>query len=95
MYGNAKKIIIAALCVIAGYLGSQLPKNLTITKTRSVGALCFLEHQAEYPANWIKAGISGAMVHLDLPKYKCDPCSIVKKVGCKSGDRLEEKGRIV
>ena len=88
---NTDRFIIAALCLITGFYAAKIPQRLTITKTKSVKHRIFWSVKPDLKklayGKYIRA-----MVHLDLPKFKCDPCSIVKKVGCKAGDHLEEQG---
>ena len=64
-----------------------IPGHLTITKTNSVKHHLFWEINRKAPQK-------GDYVRLPLfeDKVGCAPCSIVKRVGCLSGDRLVNKG---
>ncbi len=73
---------IMLLC-ISLVIGMIIPTRLTITKTDSVKYHLFWEINR-------KALEKGDYVRLPLfePDVGCEPCSIVKRVGCLPGDRL-------
>lgn len=64
-------------------IGMTIPQRLTITKTDSVKYHLFWEIDR-------KALQIGDYVRLPLfdPRVGCNPCSIVKRIGCLPGDRL-------
>ena len=68
-------------------IGMAIPGHLTITKTNSVKHNLFWEINRKTPKK-------GDYVRLPLyePKVGCEPCSIVKRIGCLPGDRLVSEG---
>ena len=73
---------LALLCLSLA-IGMTIPQRLTITKTDSVKYHLFWEIDR-------KALHIGDYVRLPLfdPGVGCNPCSIVKRIGCLPGDRL-------
>ena len=68
-------------------IGMAIPGHLTITKTNSVEHNLFWEINRKTPQK-------GDYVRLPLfePKVGCEPCSIVKRIGCLPGELLVNKG---
>ena len=84
------RLVILALCILFGLIASKVPGRLTITRTSSVKYRVFWTMGAD--TGKLKKGRYLRANHsLELPQYKCSPCSIVKKVGCMPGDRLDVK----
>ncbi len=80
---NAKFLCYLTLLCLSLSIGMAIPNRLTITKTDSVKYHLFWEVDR-------KALKKGDYVRLPLfePDVGCNPCSIVKRVGCLPGDRL-------
>ena len=85
---NKKRLIIAGLCLLVGFLAGQVPARITINKTGSVKHHVFWSLKPD-PAKFWHGQYVRANTFLELPGYDCDPCSIVKKVGCRAGDHLD------
>ncbi len=68
-------------------IGMAIPGHLTFTKTNSVKHNLFWEINRKTPQK-------GDYVRLPLYESKvgCEPCSIVKRIGCLPGERLVNKG---
>ena len=64
-------------------LGISIPENLTVTKTDSVKYHVFWELERRDPAknDYVRLG-------LYEPEIGCNPCSIVKRIGCTPGEHL-------
>jgi hypothetical protein len=65
--------------------------RLTVTVTDSVKHRVFWSYPYD-PQKIVQGQYVRANTHLDLPQVSCDPCSIVKKVGCRAGDLLSSRG---
>jgi conjugal transfer pilin signal peptidase TrbI len=88
---NKKRLLIAGLCLLVGYVAGQVPPRITINKTGSVKYHFFWSLSPD-PAKLSHGQYVRANVNLVLPGYDCAPCSIVKKVGCRAGEHLESQG---
>jgi signal peptidase I len=82
--------MIVLLCIVAGFFAGKVPRHITISKTRSVKPSVFWTLRADFQ-KIEKGHYVRAVADIELPYYKCNPCSIVKRVGCLAGDILNEK----
>ncbi len=75
------------LLALSLLVGMSIPRHLTLTKTDSVRYHLFWELAGATPTK-------GRYVRLPLFDLSvgCDPCSIVKRIGCMPGDRLVSNG---
>ena len=83
---SRQTVCTLVLCLLFLAVGMSIPGNFTVTITDSV----------DYHVFWAKGGRNpkrNDYVRLPLfdPAVECNPCSIVKRVGCIPGDKLEEK----
>jgi len=80
---------VCFLVLIALFLtvGTVLPQYVTITRTDSVKYNVFWEMEEQVPT-------LGSYVRLPLwdASVGCNPCSIVKRIGCMPGDTLTNNG---
>lgn len=76
-------LVILGLFVL---VGMAIPRHLTVTKTDSVRYHVFWEKEGWRPSrgNYVR-------LNLTAPKMGCDPCSIVKRIGCMPGEWLVGK----
>ena len=87
---SKKQWMIVFLCILAGFFAAKIPRHITISKTTSVKPSVFWTLSADFRK--IKKGhYVRAVADIELPHFKCNPCSIVKRVGCLAGDHLSEK----
>lgn len=87
------RLFIVLCSLIAGAVGGQIPRHLTITKTQSVEPRVFWTNETEASIVVEKDEYVRARVTVDFPGHECDNCLIVKRVGCAPGSHLETKGR--
>jgi conjugal transfer pilin signal peptidase TrbI len=80
---NAKFIGYMALLLLSLAIGMAIPQRLTITKTDSVKYHLFweIDRKTLQRGDYVR-------LPLFLPSVGCNPCSIVKRIGCLPGDRL-------
>jgi conjugal transfer pilin signal peptidase TrbI len=87
---SKKQWMIVLSCIVAGYFAGKIPGHITISKTNSVKPSVFWtlspDLQKVRKGHYVRA-----VADIELPNFKCNPCSIVKRVGCLAGDYLNEK----
>jgi conjugal transfer pilin signal peptidase TrbI len=88
---NKKRLIIAGLCLLAGYFTAKIVERITITGNHSVKYTLFW-HSAPDVAKIVHGQYVRLKAPVALPGYNCKPCNITKKVGCRAGDHLVNKG---
>lgn len=88
---SKKQWLLAIVCIILGYMASFIPGRITITKTDSVKYHIFWSVKAN-AAKLKRGDYIRFKKSINLDWYECDPCSIVKRVGCMPGEDLQKKG---
>jgi conjugal transfer pilin signal peptidase TrbI len=88
---SKKQWLLTIGCIALGYMASFIPGRITITKTDSVKYHFFWSNKAD--TTKLKSGDYIRFTKsLDVDWYDCAPCSMVKRVGCMSGEDLQIKG---
>jgi type IV secretory pathway protease TraF len=82
--------IVIGMFIVAFVLVALIPMRLTVTVTNSVKHRVFWSYPPD-PQKIVHGQYVRASAHLDMPQVSCDPCSIVKKVGCRAGDHLSSQ----
>ena len=82
-------------CLLVGfftlfYLGSVIPRRISISPTESVGHYIFLYKRHFDPAKIKKNSLVVVPFYTKIRPH-CWPCLVVKYLKCDSGDRLEVK----
>jgi conjugal transfer pilin signal peptidase TrbI len=88
---SKKQWLLAICCIIIGYLASFIPGRITITKTDSVKYHFFWSIKAD-AAKLQSGDYIRFTKSIDVDWYDCEPCSMVKRVGCISGEDLQKRG---
>lgn len=90
---SKKQWLLVFGCIILGAMVSFIPGRITITITDSVKYHLFWSLKANSAklknGDYIRFKKS---IDADLDGFDCDPCSIVKRVGCISGKDLQKEG---
>jgi type IV secretory pathway protease TraF len=87
---NKKRLIIAGLCLLAGFFTAKITERITITGNNSVKYTLFW-HSAPDVTKMVPGQYVRLKAPMELPGYNCNPCNITKKVGCRSGDHLKNQ----
>jgi conjugal transfer pilin signal peptidase TrbI len=87
---NRKQWLLVFASVAAGLLVYSIPLRITIATTNSVKYKVFWTSSPD--AEPLKRGMYvRSSKFIDLQSYESKQYSIIKKIGCMSGDRLDEK----
>ena len=89
-----KKII----CLIIGfltlfYLGSIIPRRISISPTESVGHYIFL-YKTRFDPQRLKKDTLVVVPFYTKLRPNCWPCLVVKRIKCNAGDTLEVKNHL-
>lgn len=80
-------LIIYALILAAYWIGAEIPKHLMVAMTNSVGHRLFLYTHDQKPADIKKGDYVVFPLTTDIHEG-CNPCRVVKKAACLSGEYL-------
>jgi conjugal transfer pilin signal peptidase TrbI len=81
-----QKIIIGMLI-----LNALISSRITVNYTKSLKHRVFWNSPYD-PTKIVHGQYVRFNTSMDLPQASCDPCIIVKKVGCRAGDNLRSEG---
>lgn len=84
---NKNQKIMIGMFIGGFILVALIPMRLTVVVTNSVKYRVFWSYSPD-PLKYVHGQYVRANTHKNLPGVSCDPCSIVKKVGCQAGDHL-------
>jgi len=85
------------VCTLVGflaliYLGSVIPRRISISPTPSIGHYVFLYKRHFKPSDIRKGSLVVVPLYTKLVPH-CRPCMVVKYVRCDSGERLDVRNK--
>ena len=85
------------LCTLTGflaliYLGSVIPRRISISPTPSIGHYVFLYKRHFKPSDIEKGSLVVVPLYTRIVPH-CRPCLVVKYIRCDSGERLDVRNR--
>ena len=80
---------IAALC----YVGTMIPRNISLSPTDSVGAHVFFLKK-HFKKSDLKEGALVILPFYTHIRPHCWPCMVVKYIKCDAGEKLETRHRL-